>query len=179
MRIISGKYGGRILKPPKNFRARPTTDLAREGLFNILNNYFEFEGLKVLDLFAGTGSVGIEFLSRGAGHVDFIEKNYIHSNFIKKALNNLEINNAKVIRTDFFKIISGIKSTYDIIFADPPYDLKSFDKIPELIQNENIINSKGLFILEHSDNYSFTSNPFFMNHRKYGSVNFSFFQSPE
>lgn len=176
LRIISGKYGGRILNPPKNFRARPTTDLAREGLFNILSNHYHFDEMKVLDLFAGTGCIGLEFLSRGVEYVDFIEKNFIHYNFIRQALTLLNIDNAKVIRADFFKIIHRIDKRYDLVFADPPYDLPDFEKIPGIILEADILSPEGLLILEHSGNLSFENHPLFTNHRKYGSVNFSFFK---
>lgn len=179
LRIISGKYGGRVFKPPRNFRARPTTDLAREGLFNILSNHIEFENLYVLDLFSGTGSIGLEFISRGAKHVDFIEKNYIHSSFIRKVISEMGISNANVIRADFFRIFSRIQGDYDVIFADPPYDLKGFETIPQIITKSEVLKKGGMLILEHSANYNFSSDFFFNDHRKYGGVNFSFFQIPK
>jgi 16S rRNA (guanine(966)-N(2))-methyltransferase RsmD len=175
LRIISGKYGGRILNPPKNFRARPTTDLAREGLFNILSNKLEFEDLLVLDLFAGTGSVGLEFLSRGVNYVDFIEKNFVHYSFIRQAISLLNISNAKVIRADFFRIIHRLTKDYHLIFADPPYDLPGIEKIPGLILEAGILKPESWIILEHPGDLSFTHHPFFNEHRKYGSVNFTFF----
>ena len=175
VRIISGKYGGRIIKPPKNFKARPTTDLAREGLFNILNNRIDFEGLRVLDLFAGTGSVGFEFASRGASRVDMVEINFIHFNFIKKAIQILGAENVKVMKSDFFRIIPGIKQNYDLVFADPPYDMKNFDLVPKLVLSQGILEPGGFFILEHSRDYDFSELPGFIELRKYGSVHFSFF----
>lgn len=178
MRIISGKYGGRIIKPPGNFKSRPTTDLAREGLFNILSNHFYFDDLEVLDLFAGTGSVGFEFASRGAVRVDMIEKNYQHFKFIRKVIEILQTDNIKVMKADFFKAIKNIHQTYDIVFADPPYDLKEFEKVPELILSKTILKPDGLFILEHPSHYQFNALPGFFDLRIYGSVNFSFFKNP-
>lgn len=174
MRIISGKYGGRILLPPKNFRARPTTDLAKEGLFNILQNRIELAGIRALDLFAGTGNVGIEFISRGAAEVVFIEKNYVHFNFIRQAIKDLNISNAQVIRADFFRIINKMDLYFDLVFADPPYNLTNFDEIPGKIINADILNKDGSIILEHSEKYSFQHIPGFQEQRKYGSVIFSF-----
>lgn len=179
MRIISGKYGGRIIKPPRNFRARPTTDLAKEGLFNILSNHFYFDDLEVLDLFAGTGSVGFEFASREAAKVCMVEKNYQHFKFIKKAVEILQADNIHVIKADFFKLIQKIDQSYDIIFADPPYSLKEFEKVPELILSKTILKPGGWFILEHPSHYCFQSLPGFFNLRNYGSVNFSFFKNQD
>ncbi len=179
MRIISGKYGGRIIKPPRNFRARPTTDLAKEGLFNILSNHFYFDKLEVLDLFAGTGSVGFEFASRGAEKVDMVEKNYQHFKFIKKAVEILQADNIHVIKADFFKAIQKIDQFYNIIFADPPYNLTEFEKVPELILSKSILKPDGWFILEHPSHYRFQSLPGFFDLRNYGSVNFSFFKNED
>ncbi len=177
MRIISGKYGGRIIKPPKNFKARPTTDLAKEGLFNILSNHLCFDELEVLDLFAGTGSIGLEFSSRGALKVDVIEKNFLHFKFIKHAAEILQCETIHVIRADFFKIIHKLNDQYDIVFADPPYEMRNFEKIPGLILSGEILKPGGWFILEHPSIYSFDNLPGFFDLRKYGSVNFSFFKS--
>jgi 16S rRNA (guanine(966)-N(2))-methyltransferase RsmD len=175
VRIISGKYGGRIIKPPKNFKARPTTELAREGLFNILSNRVELEGLIVLDLFAGTGSIGFEFASRGAEKVRMIEKNYSHFQFIKKAASLLNSDNVLVTRADVLRILPKLKEKYDIVFADPPYDMSNFEQIPRKVLENNILNTGGTFILEHPGNYNFTDIPQFFEQRRYGSVNFSFF----
>lgn len=178
MRIISGKYGGRIISPPRNFRARPTTDLAREGLFNILSNHFYFDELKILDLFAGTGSMGIEFASRGVEKVEMIEISFPHFKFIKEVIQTLGADNVHVIRADFFKIIHKLKGQYDIIFADPPYNMVNFEKVPELILSGGILKKEGWFILEHPSRYKFEMIDGFFDNRKYGSVNFSFFQLP-
>ncbi|HYW96789.1 MAG TPA: 16S rRNA (guanine(966)-N(2))-methyltransferase RsmD [Bacteroidales bacterium] len=178
MRIISGKYKGRHIRPPANFRARPTTDFARESLFNIIGNTFDFEDLHIMDLFAGTGSIGLEFASRGAGKVEMVEKNYIHSEFIRRTLKSLDTGNARVIKSDVFRYLNKASGVYDIIFADPPYDLPEFEKVPlRILDHKNLLKQDGWFILEHSKQYTFESLPGFFDHRNYGSVNFSFFQS--
>lgn len=179
MRVISGKYGGRQIKPPGNFRARPTTDLAKEGLFNILSNYIDFEGICVLDLFAGTGGIGLEFISRGAASCDMVEKNFRHYKFICSVIEKLNITNVKPVKDDVFKFLLKNNKTYDIIFADPPYDLKNLEKLPELVSSARLLNTLGWFILEHSGEFNFSNKPGFKNLRKYGSVHFSFFQFPQ
>lgn len=176
MRIISGKYKGRSISPPKNFKARPTTDMARESLFNILSNYVDFEKLYVLDLFAGTGSIGFEFISRGATEVEMVEKNYRHFQHLHKIKNLLQIDNLKIKKTDFYLYIKKTNKKFDLVFADPPYDLKEFEKIPAIILNADILTKDGLFILEHPKNYNFSKHERFFEHRNYGSVNFSFFK---
>ena len=179
MRIISGKYKGRRIHPPAGLKARPTTDFARESLFNILHNYLDFKGLRVLDLFAGTGSIGFEFASRGASLVDMVEINFTHASFIRKTSKAFGMNSIKVFRTDAFRFIERIKTGYDLIFADPPYELSNFSEVAnKILENPRILNENGFFILEHSKNYQFDHLPGFAEHRKYGSVNFSFFQNP-
>ena len=131
--------------------------------------------MDVLDLFAGTGSVGFEFLSRGAKWVEFVEKNNIHYNFIRKVLRELEISNARIIKSDCFLYMKSVKRKFDIVFADPPYDLKTFDTIPEKIMESELLKENGMFILEHSGNYAFEQLEGFQEKRKYGGVNFSFF----
>lgn len=176
MRIISGKYKGRRFTPPKNFKARPTTDFAKENLFNIINNYFDWEDIHLaLDLFGGTGGISFEMISRGCSQVICVEKDFVHSSFIDKTKNTLEINNLVLSRMDVFKYLENSKSSFDFIFADPPYDLSNFDEVPRLVLDKNLLNVGGLFILEHSKNSDFSSLPFFTEKRVYGSVNFSFF----
>jgi 16S rRNA (guanine966-N2)-methyltransferase len=175
LRIISGIYKGRIIHPPKNFRARPTTDFARESLFNILSHTIAFEELIVLDLFSGTGSMAIEFASRGAKEVVAVEKNFIHHQFIKKTIDQLEATNISAIKTDAFTYIARMKKSFDIIFADPPYDLPNFDTVAEKVLKSKLLAPESLFILEHSKDRDYTQFPEFYDQRKYGSVNFSFF----
>lgn len=176
MRIISGKYRGKILQPGKKFSARPTTDFAKESLFNIIQNHFEFEGLKVLDLFAGTGSIGFEFASRDSAGIDSVEVNHAHFLFIQKTANELGFSRMNVYKMDAFAFIKRCSSIYDIIFADPPYDLKGITDLPVVIFEKKLLKEGGWFILEHSGNYDFHDVKHFREVRKYGSVNFSIFE---
>jgi 16S rRNA (guanine(966)-N(2))-methyltransferase RsmD len=176
MRIISGKYKGRRLSPPKNFTARPTTDFAKESLFNILNNRIDFEGIDVLDLFAGTGGIGIEFVSRGCNSVISIEQNDRHCAFIRKMCDELKITNLSLLKTDVFKFINSCHTQFDMIFADPPYQLENIAEIPDLIFSHKLLKTDGFFVLEHSDKNNFELHSNFVEHRHYGSVNFSFFE---
>ena len=176
MRIISGKYKGRRISAPTNITARPTTDFAKEGLFNLLNNRIDFEGIDVLDLFAGTGSISIEFVSRDCNSVISVELNDRHCNFIRKVCAELKINNLSLVKTDVFKFISSCHSQFDMIFADPPYELDNIAEIPGLIFSHNLLKSDGLFVLEHSSKTDFTNHTNFVDHRHYGNVNFSFFE---
>lgn len=179
MRFIGGKYGGRFFKPDKKFRARPTTDLAKEALFNILENRYDFSGWNILDLFAGSGSIGLEFISRGAARVTFVEKNNFHVRFIYGIAGKLGIDNARIIRGDAFRFISRSTGKYDLIFADPPYDLPGFTEIPEQIFEQGMVKAGGLLILEHPGEYDFSAHQGFRELRKYGKVHFSFFAGPD
>ena len=176
MRIISGKYKGRRIQPPSHIAARPTTDFAKEGLFNLLNNRIDFEGIDVLDLFAGTGGIGIEFVSRGCRQVTSVEQNDRHTVFIRKACNELKIENLSVFKADVFKFLDTCRLRFDLIFADPPYELERLAEIPNLIFSKNILADDGLLILEHSTKHNFANHPCFTDHRNYGNVNFSFFE---
>ena len=176
MRIVGGKFRGRHFTPPKSFSARPTTDFAKESLFNIINNNYDFEELKVLDLFSGTGSISFEFISRGVISVDSIERDFVHNKFIKETAHKLNISNLNAIKADAFGFINRSYAKYNIIFADPPYDLKGIDQIPDIIFSRDLLEQGGCFILEQSANYKFDNHPFFSEHRFYGSVNFTFFK---
>ena len=176
MRIISGKFKGRRLQVPTNITARPTTDFAKEGLFNLLNNRIDFEGIDMLDLFAGTGSIGFEFISRDCKSVISIEQNERHSAFIRKVCTELKITNLSLIKTDVFKFIETCHSQFDMIFADPPYELEQLAQIPDLIFAKKLLKEDGLFVLEHSSKNNFDQHPHFVEHRNYGNVNFSFFE---
>lgn len=178
MRIIGGKYKGRRITPPAGFKARPTTDLAREGLFNILNNRVDFEGLSVLDLFSGTGSISLEFASRGAEFVHLVEKDFRHVAGIKKIIKELEINNIKPVHIDVKAFLRTCTSKYDIVFADPPYDLHWIREIPSMVLGAGVLKENGFLILEHPDSMKFSEQAGFYEHRTYGRVNFSFFTSP-
>lgn len=179
MRIISGKFRGRRLVPPINLPVRPTTDFAKEGLFNVLNNLLDFESLRVLDLFSGTGSIAFEFLSRGAIEVTAIDSNHRCIEFIKKTADTWGAQNIKAVKTNGFVFIKRMVSTYDLIFADPPYDLDGIEAIPDLIFSSDLLAEDGMLILEHSSGYKFEKHLNFDSHRQYGSVNFSIFKKAQ
>lgn len=175
MRIVSGKYRGRMFDPGKSFHARPTTDFAKESLFNILANHVDFEEVKCLDLFAGTGSISYEFISRGCKDITLVELNFKHLQFIKTVLKELnEV--ARVYRADVFKFLENHRVKYDIVFADPPYDHPRFEEVPVQILRANILKEGGMLILEHSKSFDFSKLPGFFDLRDYGSVHFSFFR---
>jgi 16S rRNA (guanine966-N2)-methyltransferase len=176
LRIVSGSLRGKSIIPPKNFRARPTTDFAKEALFNILANHFDFEEIEVLDLFSGTGSIGYEFASRGARYVEMVESNFTHQDFIRKTLINLHISNARAVKSDAFIYIERMSRQYDIIFADPPYELEGIAELPDKVLSSRLIRPESWFILEHGEDNDFSEHPGCFDQRKYGSVNFSFFR---
>lgn len=176
MRIVGGILKGRIFRPNKSFKSRPTTDIAKEGLFNILENRYEFSNKKILDIFSGTGSIGYEFVSRGCLEAILVENNFAHYRFILSVLDALKIKNAKVYKADAFKFIKKYNGQFDIIFADPPYDLKTLNEIPDAIFQSDILTETGLFILEHPKEFDFSKHEKFREIRKYGKVNFSFFE---
>lgn len=175
MRIIAGTLRGRRLNPPQNLPVRPTTDMARESLFNILNNYVDYEDCSVMDLFAGTGAVSLEFISRGVREVTSIDINAQCTDFIKQTSAQLGIKNIHVVRADVFDLLKRANRKFDIVFADPPYALESLSSLPDLIFEHEILNEDGIFILEHPREFSFESHPHFWQHRAYGKVNFTFF----
>jgi 16S rRNA (guanine(966)-N(2))-methyltransferase RsmD len=175
VRIISGILRGKQIRPPANLKARPTTDFAKESLFNILVHQYNLEEMDVLDLFAGTGSISYEFASRGVRSVLSIEKAAAHFKFIQETARKLQLDQLTVLRTDAFRYLHKPIQSFDIIFADPPYDHPGIPELPDLVTGTDILNSKGIFILEHPGNYSFTAHPRFLQHRKYGGVNFTFF----
>ena len=176
MRIISGIYGGRRLSPPKNITARPTTDFAKESLFNLLNNRIDFEGIDMLDLFAGTGGIGIECVSRGAREVTAVEIAHVQQTWIIACCKQLGIRNLSVIRGDVFKFLSACRTKYDLIFADPPYALDRIEELPDLILGQDILKEDGWLVIEHGKDTNFTAHMRHVETRTYGSVHFSFFQ---
>lgn len=178
MRIIRGKYGRRRFDVPSNISARPTTDFARENIFNVIENRIDLEGKKALDLFAGTGAISFEFMSRGCASVTAVEKAATQYNFIRKVAKLLADDNIKVIRGDVWRFISTAETPYDIVFADPPYDLPNFGEIPVKVLDSKLLKEGSLFIIEHSKTHDFSSLPHFLEHRAYGSVNFSIFEIP-
>lgn len=177
MRVITGKYKGRHFDVPRTFKARPTTDFAKENLFNVLNGYIDWDGQpSALDLFAGTGSITLELLSRGCSQVISVEKDPMHYKFIKGTIDYLQDLNAVPVRGDVFKYLSQCRGRFDIIFADPPYALKEIPELPDMILDRSLLNPEGVFILEHGRDNDFSQHPRFVEHRAYGSVNFSLFQ---
>jgi len=177
MRIISGIHKGRRIQVPTNITARPTTDFAKEGLFNLLNNIIDFEGIDMLDLFSGTGSIAFEFASREARNVVVVEQSERHCAFIKKTCNELKIGNLQLFKTDVFDFVGKCKTRFDVIFADPPYALEKLPQIPDMIFTRQLLKPDGWLILEHSAKNSFEEHPSFIQHRHYGNVNFSFFNN--
>lgn len=178
MRIISGIYKRRRFEVPRSFKARPTTDFAKENLFNVLcNNYLDFEGATALDLFAGTGSISIELISRGCQKVISVEKERAHYAFIVKVLKELKAEGGFPICGDVFKYLKNSgREQFDFVFADPPYALNGIETIPDMVFEKNLIKEDGLFVLEHGKDDNFESHPRFLERRIYGSVNFSFFR---
>ncbi len=207
MRIIGGKLKGKSILPPNNYQARPTTDFAKEGLFNILINEFDIESISVLDLFSGTGSISMEFASRGCSDIISIEMNPLHTRFIKQCATSLKIKGMQVIRYNVFDFLKICTKSFDIVFADPPYSIEGLDTIPDRVFgilpasdrvssdeipadceknssdeknfSKNLVNDGGYLILEHPADYSFDNHPFFVKEKKYGNVHFSFFRKKD
>ena len=175
MRIIGGKLRGRSIELPAGYAARPTTDFAKEGLFNILDNEYEFDGLQVLDLFGGAGSISFEFASRGAGRVYTVEMAPANATFIRTQAAKFGLSNITVVRPNLFDFLPLCKEKFDIIFADPPYAIEGLDTIPDKVLGCDILNPECYFILEHPAEYSFREHPRFVKERRYGNVHFTFF----
>ncbi len=176
MRIIGGRLKGKNINPPMGYRARPTTDFAKEGLFNILNNEYEFEDLKVLDLFGGTGAIAFEFASRGASRVYCVEMVRENASFIKTEAGRLGLGNVTMVRDNVFDFLPICREKFDIIFADPPYALEGLETLPDKVLEQDILHDDCYFILEHGDEHSFKDHPCFVKERSYGRVHFSFFK---
>ena len=177
MRIIGGLLKGRRIQPP-HFSARPTTDFAKEGLFNVLENLYDLSEIKVLDLFAGTGSIGLEFVSRGCTDVTCVEMNATHAAYIKALARELHVEQAlRVVRHNVFDFIPLCSQDYDLIFADPPFELQQLEGIPAKIREAGLLRPGGCFILEHPGSYHFLSEQGFGREKKYGNVHFSFFEA--
>lgn len=178
MRIISGKYKGRRFQLPKGLKARPTTDFAKEGLFNVLANKIDFEALKVLDLFSGTGSIAFEFISRGASKTICVEQYAPHVRFIRSVAEKIN-EPISVIQGDVYRFIGNHSGKYDLIFADAPYSDEKLGSIPDIIFKSGMLSDDGLLIVEHSVKTDFSKHHYFTEKKVYGSVNFSFFQMPQ
>ncbi len=180
MRIISGTLRGKTITPPSSYDARPTTDFAREALFDILSNEYEFEGLCVLDLFSGTGAISYEFISRGAEHCWAVEMNPRNASFISTAAKNLGIGDrVSVVRHNVFDFLGLCSRKFDLVFADPPYALSGLETLPDRVFECDVIHPGGYFILEHGPDKSFAGHRYFVKERKYGKVHFSFFEKPQ
>ena len=177
MRIISGIYGHRRFKVPSSFKARPTTDFAKENLFNVLSNLMDWDGVDALDLFAGTGSISFEMLSRGCGSVTAVEQSRPHADFILKVSRELKTEALSLIRGDVFRFLNTAKAeSFDFVFADPPYSQPSLPDIPRLVIEKKILRANGIFVMEHAKEHDFSTFPFFSQRRVYGAVNFSIFR---
>lgn len=179
MRIITGKYKGRSFDVPRTFKARPTTDFAKENIFNVVRQYVDFEDATALDLFSGTGSISLELLSRGCSQVISVEQDRDHHHFITQCLQKLGDNNCTPIRGDVFRFLKACKIQFDFIFADPPYKLENLATLPEIVlrtEGHKLLKDDGLFVLEHGKDHDFSTDPNFIDHREYGSVNFSLFK---
>lgn len=179
MRIITGIYKGRHFDIPRTFKARPTTDFAKENIFNVLNGYIDLEGATALDLFSGTGSISLEMLSRGCQSVISVEADRDHHAFIKQCLKKLETDKCIALRGDVFRFIKSCHQQFDFIFADPPYALPELPTLPKLILERGLLKPDGIFVFEHGKNNNFEDVPGFIEHRAYGSVNFSLFSNRE
>lgn len=176
MRIIGGEHGGRKFNPPNNMpHTRPTTDIAKEGLFNVLQHKMDFEELKTLDLFGGTGSISYELASRGVQDLTVVEKDANMYEFIKKTSAALRIENMKVIKMDVFKFIESCTDKFDFIFAGPPYALTNIDDLPRLIFEKHLLKPGGWFVLEHTPRNDYKSFPFYKAERNYGTTVFTTF----
>ena len=176
MRIITGQYKGRHFEIPRSFKARPTTDFAKENIFNVLMGYIDFDGATALDLFSGTGSISLELLSRGCSRVVSVESDRDHHAFITQCLKKLGSDRCVPLRTDVFRFIKSCRAQFDFIFADPPYALAELPQIPDLIFERGLLTEGGVFVFEHGKNQDFSASEHFVEHRSYGSVNFSIFR---
>lgn len=176
MRIITGQYKGRHFDIPRTFKARPTTDFAKENIFNVVNGYIDLEDAFALDLFSGTGSITLELLSRGCKEVVSVEKDRDHAKFIQQCIDKIKAGNNLLIRGDVFRFLKSCNRKFDFIFADPPYALPDLSDIPDLVFASDILAEGGLFVFEHGKQNDFSAHPRFVEHRSYGSVNFTLFR---
>lgn len=176
MRIITGQYKGRHFDVPRTFKARPTTDFAKENIFNVVRSYVDFEDATALDLFSGTGSISLELLSRGCKQVVSVEKDCDHARFIRQCLEKLGDKRCNLISGDVFKFLKSCHLKFDFIFADPPYALENLPQIPDLVLGNDLLAEDGIFVFEHGKTNDFSQHPRFVEHRAYGSVNFSIFR---
>jgi 16S rRNA (guanine(966)-N(2))-methyltransferase RsmD len=176
MRIISGTWKSRRINPPKTLPVRPTTDIAKEALFNIIENRCDMNFENALDLFAGTGNISYELASRGAKKITAVDQNFRCVDFISKTIKDMNISQIQPIRADVFSFLKKTTQQYDLVFADPPYELPQLNLIPNLVFEQNVLSKGGWLIVEHPKKYDFGDHPNFFNQRNYGKVNFSFFR---
>jgi len=179
MRVITGLYKGRHFDIPRTFKARPTTDCAKENIFNVVRGYIDFDGAAALDLFSGTGSISLELLSRGCKPVVSVEADREHAVFIQQCMERVGTHDNLLIRGDVFRFMKSCRQQFDIVFADPPYTLPELPKVPSLVFEHGLLSPGGILIFEHGKKNDFSKEPFFLEHRNYGSVNFSLFRLPE
>ena len=177
MRVITGIYRGRRFDIPRTFKARPTTDFAKENIFNVLTQYVDFDGAIALDLFSGTGSITLELISRGCSQVVSVELDRDHHRFITDCLRKLGTTACTPIRGDALRFVRSCRLQFDLVFADPPYALPELPTLPDLVLDNHLLKPDGLFVLEHGKDHTFVDHPQFMDHRQYGSVNFSLFKA--
>lgn len=176
MRVITGKYKGRHFDIPRSFKARPTTDFAKENIFNVLTGLIDFDDATALDLFSGTGSISLELLSRGCKQVVSVELDRDHHAFIRRCLKTLGDDNCIALRGDAFRFIKTCRQRFDFIFADPPYALERLAEIPDMVLSNDLLKDGGIFVFEHGEKDDFSAHRYFVEHRSYGSVNFSIFR---
>lgn len=176
MRIITGEYKGRHFDIPRTFKARPTTDFAKENIFNVLNGYIDFDGAVALDLFSGTGGISLELVSRGCASVVSVEADKDHHAFIRQCIDKLGTKRCVPVRGDVFRFVKSCRQQFDFIFADPPYSLPQLATIPDLVLDGGLLKPDGVFVFEHGKSDDFSQHPRFVEHRSYGSVNFSLFR---
>ncbi len=180
MRIIGGTHGGRKFHPPSKMPyTRPTTDLAKEGLFNVLQHNLDFGSLKTLDLFGGTGSISYELASRGVPDLTIVEKDRSMSDFIRQTADTLKLENFKLVKLDVFRYLEQCNEKFDLIFAGPPYALTQIDELPKLIFEKQLLNAGGWFVLEHTPRNDYKSFPHYKSEKNYGTTVFSIFEQPD
>ena len=176
MRIITGQYKGRRFDVPRTFKARPTTDFAKENIFNVLTALVDFDGATALDLFSGTGSISLELVSRGCTQVVSVELDRDHPRFICDCMKKLGTQACIPLRGDVFRFLKSCRQQFDFIFADPPYALQELTTIPDIVFAQNLLKDGAPMVLEHGNDHDFSAHPHFFDHRQYGSVNFSIFR---
>lgn len=175
MRVVGGKLKGRRITPPAKLRARPTTDMAKEALFNVLNNLISYEGMSVLDLFSGSGGISLEFWSRGAAEVVAVDVDPVAKAFLEKTVREWGVEGIRMVQADIFKMLKKSQQSFDIVFVDPPYADPRFPVLPGILMDGGWIKDGGWLIMEHSDKHDYQEAEHFHSHKQYGSVNFSFF----